>query len=69
MQTTIKILKQTLAEIKKRGYMGETYEDVILRLLKKQRKRESKEQNPEYVPKLNSGKRKKIKLKQSYQKI
>jgi|TARA_Y100000034_G_scaffold50592_1_gene62310 hypothetical protein len=53
MQTTIKISKQTLAEIKKIGYMGETYEDVILRLLKKQRKKETKEEKPEYIDKLN----------------
>ena len=52
MQTTIKISKQTLAEIKKIGYMGETYEDVILRLLKKQRKKETKEEKPEYIDKV-----------------
>lgn len=57
MQTTIKISKETLSLIRKIGYMGETYEDVILRLLKKQRKKESKEEKPEYMDKLNSAKK------------
>ena len=34
--TTIKISKKTLEKIKKLGKMGETYEDVIERLIKLQ---------------------------------
>ncbi len=50
--TTIKVKKNTLNILKKLGYFGESYDDVIQRLIKGQSILEAKKEKPKYMDSL-----------------